>query len=105
MHAGSDPPSFFGTGHVTVLSTPPRKTMYSGVHQHRCSSALDFCSEGVKRTAKSSLPMETHPESTYSHSLISLAPFYLAPFYKEIISSFRVVVVVFYIIIHSYIAL
>ena len=23
-----------GTGHVTVLSTPPRKMEYSGVHQH-----------------------------------------------------------------------
>ena len=43
-HAGSDPPSFFGTGHVTVLSTPPRKTEYSGVRQHSCSNALDFCS-------------------------------------------------------------
>ena len=44
IHAGRDPPSCFGTGHVTVLSTPPRKTEYSGVRQHRCSSALDFCS-------------------------------------------------------------
>ena len=47
-HAGSAPPSCFGTGHVTVLSTPPWKTEYSGVRQHRCSSTLDFfsaCSE------------------------------------------------------------
>ena len=39
MHTGSDPPSFFGTGHVTVLMTD-----YSGVRQHRWFSALDFCS-------------------------------------------------------------
>ena len=45
---GSAPPFYFGTGHVTVLSAPPWKTEYSGVRQHRCSSALDFsstCSE------------------------------------------------------------
>ena len=29
--AGSAPPSCFGTGHVTVLSSPPRKTEYAGV--------------------------------------------------------------------------
>ena len=29
---------------MTVLSTPPRNTEYSGVRQHRCSSTLDFCS-------------------------------------------------------------
>ena len=39
---GSAPPSCFGTGHVTVLSTPLRKMEYYGVCQHRCSSALDF---------------------------------------------------------------
>ena len=43
-HAGSALPSCFGTGRVTVLSTPPRKMEYSGVRQQRCSSALDFCS-------------------------------------------------------------
>ena len=43
-HAGSAPQSCFGSGHVTVLSTPPRKMDYSGVPQHRCSRALDFCS-------------------------------------------------------------
>ena len=29
VHADSAPPSCFGTGHVTVLSTPPRKAEYS----------------------------------------------------------------------------
>ena len=29
---------------MTVLSTPPWKMEYSGIYQHRCSSALDFCS-------------------------------------------------------------
>ena len=43
-HAASAPPSCFGTNHVTVLSTPSRKKEYSGVRQHRCYSALDFCS-------------------------------------------------------------
>ena len=43
-HASSATPSCFGKGHVTVLSTPPRNTQYSGVRQHRCSSTLDFCS-------------------------------------------------------------
>ena len=28
---------------MTVLSTPPRTMKYSGVRQHRCSSALDLC--------------------------------------------------------------
>ena len=28
---GTAPPYCFGTGHVTVLSTPPRKMEYSGV--------------------------------------------------------------------------
>ena len=42
---------------MTVLSTPPRNTEYSGVRQHRCSSTLDFGVEGVKGTAKSSLPL------------------------------------------------
>ena len=41
---GSALPYCFGTGHETVLSTPPRKMEYSGVRQHRCSSVLDFCS-------------------------------------------------------------
>ena len=41
---GSVPPSYFGTGHVTVLSAPPLKMEYSGVRQNRCSSAFDFCS-------------------------------------------------------------
>ena len=31
---------------MTVLSVPPWKMEYSGVRQHRCSSALDFCSAG-----------------------------------------------------------
>ena len=58
---GSALPSCFGTGHVTVMSTPPRKMEYSGVRQHRCFSALDSCSacsewKDLKRTAKSSLP-------------------------------------------------
>ena len=44
VHAGSTLPSCFGTGHMTVLSTPPQKTEYAGVLQHGCSSALDFCS-------------------------------------------------------------
>ena len=43
-HTGSAPPSSFGTGHVTVLSTPPPNTEYSDVRQHRCSSTLDLCS-------------------------------------------------------------
>ena len=33
---GSAPPSWFGTGHVTILSTTPRKMKYAGVLQHRC---------------------------------------------------------------------
>ena len=41
---GSATPSCFGTDHVTVLSTPPRKTEYTGVLQHRYSCALDLCS-------------------------------------------------------------
>ena len=41
---GSALPSCFGTGHMTVLSTPPRKMEYFGVCQHTFSSALDFCS-------------------------------------------------------------
>ena len=41
---GSAPPFYFGTGHVAVLTAPPWKMVYSGVRQHRCSSALDFCS-------------------------------------------------------------
>ena len=44
VHAGSALPSCFGTSHVTVLFTPPRMTEYAGELQHRCSSALDFCS-------------------------------------------------------------
>ena len=44
IHAGSAPPSCFGTSHMAVLSTPPQKTEYSSVHQLRCSSTLDFCS-------------------------------------------------------------
>ena len=43
-HAGSAQPYCFGTGHVTVLSTLPRKMEYSGVRQHRFSTTLDFCS-------------------------------------------------------------
>ena len=34
VHVGSVPPSCFGTGHVTVLSTPSRKAEYTGVLQH-----------------------------------------------------------------------
>ena len=42
---------------MTVLSTPPWKTEYDEVLQHRCSSALDFCSvcvgvKGVKRKVR-----------------------------------------------------
>ena len=44
-HAGGALPSCFGTGHVTVLSTPRRKMEYARVLQHRCSSAIDFCSD------------------------------------------------------------
>ena len=29
VHAGSAPPFRFGTGHMTVLSTPPRKAEYA----------------------------------------------------------------------------
>ena len=41
-NVGSAPPSWFGTGHVTVLSTPPRKMKYAGVLQHTCFCALDL---------------------------------------------------------------
>ena len=44
VHLGSAQPSCFGTGRVTVLSAQPRKAEYARVIQHRCSSALDFCS-------------------------------------------------------------
>ena len=40
-NVGNAPPSCFGTSHMT---TPPRKTEYAGVPQHRCSCALDLCS-------------------------------------------------------------
>ena len=63
VHAGSAPPSCFGTGHVTVLSTPSRKTEYALVLQQRfqCTWFL-FCLfrvKGIKRTAKSILPLES----------------------------------------------
>ena len=33
IHASSAPPSYFGTGHKTVLFTPPRKAEYARVLQ------------------------------------------------------------------------
>ena len=53
---------------MTVLSTSPWKTEYSGVRQHRCSSTLDFGVERVKGTAKSSLPRKFYRifASTYA---------------------------------------
>ena len=48
VHASSALPFCFGTGHVTVLSTPPWKMEYVEVLQHRSSCPLDFCYDCLK---------------------------------------------------------
>ena len=64
-HAGSASPSCFGTGHVTVPSTPYRKMELSGVHQDRCSSALDFCSVCSEFKEYRELLNQVHPKESF----------------------------------------